>query len=50
MCKLRHGFFPSEESIEQYVVRSAREPFLATDDMTNFHMIVVDDVSEVIGR
>ena len=50
MGKGRHRIFPTERPVEQHMQRSGRQPLLATDDVRNFHQMVVHDVGQVIGR
>ena len=41
---------PAEGTVKQHMERRRRQPFLATDNVGNFHQVVVDDVSQVVSR
>ena len=47
--KLRHGVLPSEGLVEQHVEWGRGKPFLAADDVGDFHEMVVNDVGQMIG-
>ena len=48
MGKARHGVLPAESLVKQHVQRCRRQPLFATDDVRNFHQMVVDDVCQMI--
>ena len=50
MGETRHGIFPTECPIQQYVERGRGQPFFSPDNMADFHKMVVDDIGEVISR
>ena len=41
---------PAESLVEHDVKRHRGQPFLATDDMADFHQMVIDDVGQMVGR
>ena len=49
MGKTGHGVLPTESAIEKHMEGGRWQPFFATDDMSNFHKMVIDDVGKVIG-
>ena len=49
MCKLWHGIFPTKGTIKQYVERCRGQPFFATNNMADFHQVIVHDVCQVVG-
>ena len=49
MGKLRHRVFPSEGTIEQNVKGSTGQPLFTTDDVGDFHQVVVHDVGQMIS-
>ena len=41
---------PAKSLVEHDMERHRGQPFLATDDMADFHQMVIDDVGQVVGR
>ena len=50
MGKLWHSIRPAECLIQQHVEGCTGQPFLASDDVSDFHEVVIYDVCQVIGR
>ena len=44
----KRRFFPSERAIHEDVFWCRGKPFFATDHVRNFHVMIIDDVGEVI--
>ena len=44
------GCVPAKRLVEQDVQRGTGQPFFAADDVADAHVVVVDDVGEVVGR
>ena len=44
-----HGLFPAKGFVEHHVFWCRSNPFLATNDVADFHEVVVDHVGEVVG-
>ena len=40
----------AESLVKMYVAWKAGQPFICPHDMTNFHGMVIDDASEMVGR
>ena len=49
MGKLRHSVFPSEGTVKQHMEGSTGQPFFTTDDVGDFHQMIIHDVGQVIG-
>ena len=49
VCELGHSVLPTEGTIEHHVQGGGGEPFLAADDVGDFHRVVVDDVGKMIS-
>ena len=47
--KTGHGVLPAKGTVEQHMQGSTGQPLFATDDMGDFHEMVVDDVGQMIG-
>ena len=50
MRKLRHCILPAKSLIEQYMKRRTWQPLLTTDNVRDLHQMVVDNVSQMVGR
>ena len=50
MCELGHGVFPAKSAIQHHMQRSRRQPLLTTDNMRNFHQVIVNNICQMIGR
>ena len=43
------GRLPSERFVEKNVFWSGAKPFISSDDMCDFHEMVIDDIREMVG-
>ena len=50
MREARHSVLPAESLVEQVVQRQGRQPLFASDDLGDFHQMVVHYVGQVVGR
>ena len=50
MGKLRHSVLPAKGLIQHDVQRCRRQPLLTTDDVRDFHQVVVNDIGQMVGR
>ena len=49
VSKLWHGVLPTESTIQHYVQWSRRQPLLTTDNVRDFHQVVVYNICQVIS-
>ena len=50
MSEARHRVTPAEGFIKEHVQRSTGQPLFATDNVRDTHQMVIDDISQMIGR
>ena len=48
--ELRHRITPTERTVEQHMERGGRQPLFATNDVTDLHQMVIDDIGKVVRR
>ena len=50
VSKAGHRVAPAEGFVEKHVQRCAGQPLFTTDDVSDAHQMVVDDVRQMVGR
>ena len=50
MRKGRHGILPPKGTVEQYMQRRGRQPFLTAYHMGHFHQMVVHNIGQMVSR
>ena len=49
MCKTRHSIFPAKSLIEKNMQRCTWQPLLTTDNVSNLHQVVVNNICQMIS-